>query len=897
MRLRIGIHTGEVDTDDHGIVGTAVNHVFRLTDAPALKRMLEGSGAALAVITSDRVWEDVIRHAPDLVQPAEYAPVQVEHKETAARAWVRLVGTATAARPRPKEAARSITSFVGRDQELTELHGLIARSRLVTLVGPGGVGKTRLARETLHVLAGEVSTTCADGAYLADLADYRAGDDLCRALLNTLRSSYGPPGRGPTDEALVAALNGRRVLLVLDNCEQILDDVASVAEALLTRTDGTTLLTTSREALGMASETTFSVRPLAVPALDHREHDVRKYAAVQLFVDRAQSADPEFRLTAGNVADVARVCRSLDGLPLPIELAAARVRALTPRQITERLADRFRLLTSGSRTVSRHRTLEAVVDWSHDLLDEPAKEVFAHLAVFRGGFSLSAAEDLADRVGLCRATTADLVVRLVDKSLLQAKPADDGAMRYRMLETLREYAAGRLAERGQVEKARRHHAELYVELAERQSDALRDARQADAVRLLEREDDNLRAAFEWCCRTGNHDLALRLGAALGWYLWMRGDRAFGWAGLARAIDIRSTEQDPVRRVRALIWSCHLGSVGHKAVEPAARVHGRQAKAILEQLGMTRTVEYGYCMFVNAFACYRENQHDDGDAMIARAVYLATELSDPWLMACATIVAGIGHALRGEFADADRRLTESAEHYRGVGDRWGEHRSLIWLSRTNEAVGRLARAEETAVAAYNLVHSLELDGAGAPLLGWIARLRVLRGNEAGAAATLALVEEHRWWRRTSEGVGWISDCQALLIEQRAGAADTAPLRRVVELYGRAATELAAAGLPVHAVYSRCRQALVLARLGAPTAVALDQAAKVANAQADRRALAVVLDTMCLVATDRAAAERLLRLADARWREVGGQRSASFVADLDRLRRGATDPGSGRFSSPL
>ncbi|WP_291419176.1 AAA family ATPase [Actinophytocola sp.] len=837
---------------------------------------------------------------PALVEPAEFQRVEVRLKETTASAWVRLLGRAggpgpaASQSPSVRTVGRSIASFVGRDRELAELRTLITRSRLVTLVGPGGAGKTRLAEEVLRAPTDELSPICSDGAYVVDLTACRAGEDLCLALLTTLRlatrSFYGPPGRGPTGDALVAALTHRRVLLVLDNCEHLLDDVAVVIDALLTRTGETTLLATSREALGVPGETTFAVGSLVVPSDEDQDEgdprEVLRYSAVRLFVDRARSADPGFRLTKQNCVEVVRICRRLDGLPLPIELAAALVRALAPAQIAERLADRFRLLARGSRTVPRHRTLQAAMDWSHDLLDEPTREVFAYLSIFRGRFSLPVAENLAVRLGLCPATTIELVLRLVDKSLLQATAADDGTMRYRMLETVREYAAGRLAERGHAHKVGLRHAELYVELAEEQSPVLRSAGQGSAIRMLEREDGNLRAAFELCCRTGNHELALRLVAALGWYLWMRGDRAFGWPGVARALNTRPGEQDPLRRTRALIWSCHLGSVGHRAMEPQARAHGRQAQAILERLGLTGSADYGYCMFVSAFSAYREDHHAEADAMAARAQQLGAALGDPWLMACATCVAGIGHALRGEFTDSAHWLDVSATHYRTTGDAWGEHRALVWLSRTHESTGDLRRAEETAEAAVRLVRSLELGDAVVPLLGWIVRLRILRGNESGATSALAAVERNRWWRSTSEGIGWITDSQALRTEARARnhpkETDTTLLRQAAELYGQAATELAAAGLPIHALHSRCRQVIVLARADEHTSDALDMAIELANTQSDRRAQGIILDAMCLVAQDERTAAHLLAQADKKWQQTGVGRSPTFAADIRHIR---------------
>jgi predicted ATPase len=900
IRLRVAVHTGEVDTDEHGLVGTAVNHVFRLVDAGVLKSALAGSAATLAVIASDRVYDDVIRHGPDLVDPTAYNAVEVHTKETAAGAWIRLlgVGAEETGAPRPVVpgvVGRSITSFVGRENEVAALRECAQRCRLVTVVGTGGVGKTRLALEAVRSLVEDGSAACADGAYIIDLAGYRPRDDLCLALLAKLhlatRSSYGPPDREPADAALVTVLADRRVILVLDNCEHLLDEVAAVADVLLTNTDGTSLVATSREALGVASETTVVLGPLQVPLDYLADADPGKaglYPAMRLFADRARSAMPDFRLTADNVADIARVCRALDGLPLPIELAAAKVRALTPRQIADKLADRFRLLTGGSRTVPRHRTLQAVVDWSYDLLDEATKQTFAFLSIFQGGFSLSQAENLAVRLGLDPVETQDNVLLLVNKSMLQAKPSADGAMRYRMLETLREYCGARLAEAGRMADVRRQHAELYVQLAEQQAGLLRSGEQGPAIRLLEREDDNLRAAFAWCCRAGEHDLALRQVDALGWYLGMWGDRGIGWAGVVRALDTEPTRQDPLRRARALIWSCYLGSIGNSPVEPVARAHGQEAGTILERLDMTDTAEYALCLVANAFASYRDNDHDEGNALVSRALDLTAKLADPWLAAGASIVTGIGHVLRGEFAHAEDRLQTSVEHYRTAGDTWGEHRAHIWLSRTYECTGRLRDAEDAAALAVAIVRSLDLGGAAAPMHGWIARLRALRGDRAGAAAALEAVEQSRWWRRTVAATGWIAETQALLLEESVDrrrdpeTGETGTLRRAAELYGMAASELAVAGFPVHAVHSRCREAIMHARLGESVAATLDSATRSAQTMTDPRGRALVLDTTCLVCTDRQRAAHLLADADAAWRRIGVTRPARFASDIERLR---------------
>jgi predicted ATPase len=898
IQLRVALHVGEVWSDAHGLVGTAVIRVFRLLDAPAFRQALAGSNAELGFIASDQVHQDVLSHLTDLadlVDLAEFSPVEVRVKETLTRGWIRIPGG-----PAPREQAavlphadiRPVTSFVGRQEELTRLRALVQRSRLVTLVGPGGAGKTRLALETLRVLAETGDHACADGAYVIDLTTYHAGDGLSQALLTALqlatRSSYGPPEHGGADDALVAALSHRRILLVLDNCEQLLDEAAGVAETILTRTANTVILATSRETLGVTGEMTLAVGPLDMPSGIEFEDPCEAmlgYPAVQLFVDRAGAAAPSFRFGPANCADIARICRRLDGLPLAIELAAARVRALAPSQIADLLADRFRLLASGSRTVARHRTLEAVVDWSHDLLTEPAREAFAYLSVFRGGFHLRMAQEHGARLGIAAASMTDLVVELVDKSLLQAIPADDCGMRYRMLETIREYGLARLTDRGRAEEAKRHHAELYMDLAERQNPAIQGAGQSAAVRVLEHEDDNLRAAFEFGCLSGDHELVLRLVDALGWYLWIRGERVFGWPGLLRALDVRPAEQDSLRRARALIWTCHLGSVG--ITQPEARDHGTQARAILERLKLTGVPEYALCLLVEAYACYRGNDHAEGDGRIARSMELTERLGDPLLRGWSEIVAGIGLVLRGRFAEARTVLDASKGHYRRSGNIWGEHRAQIWLSRMYENIGDLEHALQAADEALNLVSSLDLGEAAAPLMGWIARLHMVRGDEAAAAAAVADVERTRFWTATPEATAWLAECRAVRAERHAwtmtGQCRAAAMVTAAELHGKAAAGLTKAGLPVYAIHNTCRQAVLLVRAGKSVEDLLTSVAQQAEAELDPQARAMVMDTVVLTAPTRECATSFLVEADKFWNQLPATRSPLFAADLEAVRR--------------
>jgi predicted ATPase len=885
IRLRVALHAGEVTSDDHGIVGSSIVHVSRLLDSGPVRQAVASPGAELALIVSDHLYQDVLRHAPGSVVPTDFHQVQVCVKETRRPAWVRVPGVPFVLKP-AQTAPRGCSSFVGREEELAQLRDLTRAFRLITLVGVGGTGKTRLAVELMRCLATAEDPCCADGAYLVDLTAYQIGDDLVRALLTSLqvttKTSYGPPERGPADDALVSAFLGRRVLVILDNCEHLVDDAAQFVDMLLTRTDGVLVVTTSREALHVDGEAVVPVPPLTVPPKDTSDLDA-EYMATKLFVDRARAANPAFRLAPDNHADVADICRRLDGLPLAIELAAARVRALTPAQISALLAHWCRLPASGRRTTPRHQTLEAVVDWSYQLLDDQMRAVFSALSVFRGGFDLQMAQALGARLGIESVAMTDLVVRLVDKSLLQPEAGTDGAMRYSMLEVLRSYSRTRLTERDDADEVSLHHAHVNLDLAERQAAVIRGPGQASAIRILERNDDNLRAAFDFCCRNGHHDIALRMVDAMGWYLWMRGDRAFGWPGVVRALDIHPDAQDPLLRARALNWSCHLGMVGHRAVEPTARRHGRLAREILENLAGTRTADYAVCLTVGAFACHRENDYSESEAWIAAALRLSAELADPWLLGWSTVVAGITNTMRGRFEDGERWLRASIDHYRRCGEIWGLHRAELWLSRLLDNIGDLDGAVDAAEESLASVRPL---GLGEAALAWLARLHILRHDTDAALEILNQVEAMRWWRSTPEAVAWMAECAALLAEQRIAAVEehnrTEACRKAAALWATAADQLAVGGLTVYSIFALCRQIVQLARAGSPIQQMLASVQTAANGQFDLRAQALVQDARALVMESRRDREAALLTADHLWARSGVPRPPLFAEDIELTR---------------
>ena len=426
----------------------------------------------------------------------------------------------------------ALTSFVGREAALDGLAALLDRARIVTLTGTGGAGKTRLATELAH----RVADRFPDGVRVVELA--ALGDP--HAVTDAVAGSLGITRQGSTPllDTLVAALRPRRTLLVVDNCEHLLPDVAVLVDRVARECPQLVVVATSRERLAIRGEHLWPVAPLEVPTEDAASgatSALLQVPAVRLFCDRATAADPAFRLETTDRPAVVRICRRLDGLPLAIELAAARIRALAPAELALRLGARFNLLATGPRgDTDRHRTLRATIDWSYGLLDPAEATLFDQLSVFTGGFDLAAAE------AICAGTAggqdvAELLVSLVDKSMVTAAPIGT-TTRYRLLETLRDYAAERLAGRGDTGERGRAYAQYYVQLAENADRDVCARDEARGVALLDRELDNFRAAHQWSVAHQDADLALRLSAALHFYAVHRlRDEVLGWAAVAAAL--------------------------------------------------------------------------------------------------------------------------------------------------------------------------------------------------------------------------------------------------------------------------------------------------------------------------------------------------------------------------
>jgi predicted ATPase/class 3 adenylate cyclase len=534
LRVRMGIHSGPAEQRAGDYYGTALNRAARLMS------VAHGGQVVVSLAT-----EELLRDAAvdvDFVDLGEHRLPDLSQPERVFQ--LRAAGLDTEFPPlRSLDAFRAnlpaqATSFIGRESEIAALRHALDSSRLVTITGTGGVGKTRLA---IH-LAADLLPDMPDGAWLCELAGATDGDSLQQIVAAALGVS--PRADVDLGDAIGEFLRPRELVLVLDNCEHLVDAAAALAGTVMRRCPRVRILATSREGLGIAGEQVWPLRSLSVDGAGDASGD-----AVQLFAERARAVRPSFTLDDANASAVTELCRRLDGMPLPIELAAARVVSMTPREIVAKLDERFRLLTGGRRSaVERQQTLRATVDWSYSLLDERDRLVFDRLGVFVGGFDADAATAVASRDGIEEWDVLDALADLAGKSLVVSEDTPAGTTRYDMLETLRHYARERLDESGDADNARRRHADHYARFAEEAAEALRGSHELEWRARLRTELDNLRSAVSWSLDSlerEDGEFALRIIAGLG--MQQGYDPALGigeWA--TRAID-RAESSTPGRR--------------------------------------------------------------------------------------------------------------------------------------------------------------------------------------------------------------------------------------------------------------------------------------------------------------------------------------------------------------
>ena len=526
VRVRMGIHTGEVEVRDGDYSGGAVNRAERLMS-------VAHGGQIVVSTTTEELLHDALPEKYGFIDLGEHRLrdlgrpehlFQVTHPDLE---WEFAALGTLEAFPR-NNLPRQMTTFVGRETEIASVAELVCRSSLVTLTGLGGVGKTRLALQA----AEEVIREFPDGAWLCEFAPVTDPEAVWATVASSVRVQPGP-GRALALSVL-DFLAAKRLLLVLDNCEHLLDAVARLVDAIEQRCARVSVLATSREGLGLAGERIMAVPPLGVPAGDADVNEVRQAEAVCLFGDRASTAKRDFALTDRNVGAAGVLCRRLDGIPLAIELAAARVRSLSPEDLVARLDQRFTLLTHGSRAaLERHQTLRRTIDWSYDLLTPTERRALQRLSVFAGGCDLAAAEAVLPDHDLDALDVVDVIGQLVDKSLVVTDDTD-GGVRYRLLETIRQYARERLNASGDPIALRRRHADHYVALAEAAGPHLRAREHLEWTSVVTVDIDNFRAALDWAVEAPSPEHALRLVAPLAVQGRPR-ELTLGWAATALAI--------------------------------------------------------------------------------------------------------------------------------------------------------------------------------------------------------------------------------------------------------------------------------------------------------------------------------------------------------------------------
>jgi predicted ATPase/DNA-binding CsgD family transcriptional regulator len=718
IRLRIGVHTGEVQLrDDANYIGPTINRTARLRDlAHGGQTVLSGATEPLVIdwLPAGAWLTDLGTHPlRDLPRPERV--VQLCHPDLANEFPPLRTSSTVVSLNLPVQ----LTSFVGRQAEMREVHQLLAENRLVTLTGAGGVGKTRLAVQ----VAAELTSEFGDGLCYVDLAPI-TDPDLVPVTVARALQLPDQPGRSTMD-TLLRVVRDRRMLVVLDNCEHLLDASADLVVGLLGAATGLTLLATSREAIGVAGEVAWRV-----PSLSLADE------ALELFTDRARHARPDFTLTDDNAATVGEICARLDGVPLAIELAAARVRALSLAEILGSLHDRFRLLTGGARTaVRRQQTLRASVDWSHALLTGPERVLFRRLAVFFGGFDLDAAQAVAGGGDVERYQVLDLLTLLVDKSLVVAEHTGS-ATRYRLLETVRQYALEKLGESGEADDVRSRHRDHYTALA-----ALLDAPAGrDHEQRLEQaeiEIDNLRAAFGWSRENSDTELALALASSLQ-PLWLGRGRireGLAWFDAAlTGLDAQHPEVAAAVRARALSDKAALATfLGADSLDQA-----EQALAIARDVDdpalLARTLTA--CGFIAGLGSHVEVAR----ACFAEAIGLARAVDDRWRLSQILALQAAGAHIAGDALGMRAAGEEGRDLADAIGDRFHSRMCRFYLGSgqmiTGDLAGAAAQFGEVAAeaeAAHDELGRVNSLGGQSLALG-------LQGEVAAARATAEAILE-------------------------------------------------------------------------------------------------------------------------------------------------------------
>ncbi len=734
VRVRMGVHTGEPQSIDAGYVGLDLHRAARICTA--------GHGGQILISEATRVLAEV--DLPEGVELRDLGAHRLKDLAKPERLFQVVAPDLSADFPPlrsldtvPNNLPRQLTSFIGRASEVAKVGELIRASPLLTLTGAGGVGKTRLAIQTASDLLGEYH----DGVWLIELASLGDPERVPHAAASALNLRERP-GRSAM-EMLVDYLGPKQSIIVLDNCEHLLPAAAALADELLHACQALRVLATSREGLGVVGEALYPVPSLSVPDPQRLPSvaELSRSDGVRLFTERATAVLPTFALTERNGKTVVEICRRLDGIPLAIELAATRVKAMSVEQIAARLDDRFRLLTGGGRTaLPRHQTLQAALDWGHQLLSDGERILFRRLAVFAGGFTLEAVEKVGAGDGVAAEDVLGLLTHLVERSLV-AFDAPEGEARYRLLETVRQYALAKLLESDETDAVRAAHLEYYLAFAEQAEPQLRGPGQTAWLARLATEHENLRAALGWSlARPEGAEAGLRLAGALQRFWFMRGPVAEGREWLKRAVS-STTGATTGARARALVG---LGMLAWRLDDyPQARGALEESLALSKAVGDESTT--AFALHHMAHVMQPLGEFSQAVEMFEESVSRFRKAGEKWGIAWS--LRCLGDCLRGQGATAQAvgRLEESLAAFREVGDKYVIGHALTSLGAIAAERGDYERANALFEESLAIWREAGDNWGTAGTQRQLGNVALLQGHHAQAAAlfkeSIRLHREH------------------------------------------------------------------------------------------------------------------------------------------------------------
>ena len=712
IKIRAALHTGATNERGGDYYGTPVNRAARLLSAG------HGGQTLLSIATYELVRDALPDEATltelgvfrlkDLIRPERVFQLTAPGLITD----FPLLKTLDLL---PNNLPLQSTPFIGREREVVEVKKLLSRSevRLLTLTGPGGTGKTRLGLQ----VAADLLEDYRDGVFFCALTLHTDWTLVVSAIAQALgvRESEGRPIVQSVKEYLCE----KNVLIILDNFEQVASAAPQVAE-LLEASPGLNLLATSRAPLHIRGEYEYPVPPLAIPDLKQK-HDLEKtsqFSAVALFIERAQAIKPDFAVTNENAPAVAQICVRLDGLPLAIELAAARIKLFTPQAMLKRLKKPLKFLTGGAIDVSaRQQTLRGAVAWSYDLLNDEERMLFRQLGIFAGGWTIEAADAVCAAREDVRLDMFEGLGSLADKNLLRQQPGREGEPRFLMLETIREFALERLTESEERVQIEKRHAEYFLALAEQGGQELRGHEQLSCAKQLEIELDNFRAAMGWAEATGEEELAMGIGSALTTFWCMRGHSSEGYERLERLVESPRVKTKSVARAKALCMLIELGKQSSNMQKLVS--FAEESVSIMREIGDQSELALSL-FWLGATLKYRAKDVENGTANLKEALAIFRAMNDKW---------GIALAL-SEIDGAD--LDESLALYREIGDRYrmtlvlGSHAWGLWQNGDPEAGSALF---QECAAIYDEMGDLI---SAAQAIDYVARIEASRGNYESAA---------------------------------------------------------------------------------------------------------------------------------------------------------------------